>query len=45
MKRGGKRPPDIESIIATEIEPVRLGRSRLRKVGKQASVRFIYRYQ
>lgn len=45
LKRGGKRPPDIESIIANEIEPVRPGRSDPRKVRKQAPVHFIYRFQ
>ena len=44
-KRGGKRPPDIESIIANEIEPIRPGRSDTRKVRKQAPVHFIYRFQ
>ena len=44
-KRGGKRPPDIESIITNEIEPIRPGRSDPRKVRKQAPVHFIYRYQ
>ena len=44
-KRGGKKPPDIESIISNEIEPIRPGRSDPRKVRKQASVHFIYRFQ
>lgn len=44
-KRGGKRPPDIESIITNEIEPIRPGRSDPRKVRKQAPVHFIYRFQ
>lgn len=45
LKRGGRRPPDIESIIANEIEPIRPGRSDTRKVRKQAPVYFIYRFQ
>ena len=45
LKRGGRRPPDIESIIANEIEPIRPGRSDPRKVRKQAAVSFVYRYQ
>ena len=44
-KKGGKKPPDIESIIANEIEPIRPGRSDPRKVRKQATVHFIYRFQ
>lgn len=45
LKRGGQRPPDIESIIANEIEPIRPDRSDPRKVRKQVAVPFIYRYQ
>lgn len=45
QKRGGKKPPDIESIIANEIEPIRPGRSDPRKVRKQSPVSFMYRYQ
>lgn len=44
-KRGGQRPPDIESIIANEIEPVRPGRSDPRKVRQQSPVCFFYRFQ
>lgn len=44
-KRGGQTPPDIESIIANDIEPVRPDRSDPRKVRKQAPVHFIYRFQ
>ena len=45
MKRGGKWPPDIESLIANEIEPIRPDRSDPRKVRKQAPVHFVYRFQ
>lgn len=44
-KRGGKKPPDIETIIANDIEPIRTGRSDPRKVRKQSPVHFIYRLQ
>ena len=44
-KRGSKRPPDIETIIANDIEPIRTGRSDPRKVRKQSPVHFIYRLQ
>lgn len=45
MKRGGQRPPDIESIIAHEIEPIRPDRSDPRKVRHQAPIYFVYRFQ
>lgn len=35
-------PPDIESIIANEIETIRSGRSAPLKVRKQSPVHFIY---
>ncbi len=44
-KRGGQEPPDIEAIIANDIEPIRPGRSDPRKVRKQNPVHFIYRLQ
>ena len=44
-KRGGQKPPDIEAIIANDIEPIRPGRSDPRKVRKQNPVHFIYRLQ
>lgn len=44
-KRGGKKPPDIETIIANDIEPIRPGRSDPRKVRKQSPIFFIYRLQ
>ena len=42
-KKGGKNPPDIESIIAKEIEPIRPGRSSPRNVRYRPSEYFIYR--
>lgn len=42
-KKGGTRPPDIESMIAKEIEPIRPGRSDPRKVRRQPIVCFVYR--
>ena len=44
-KNGGHRPPNIVSIIANEIEPIRPGRSDPRKIRAQAPVNFFYRYQ
>ena len=44
-KSGGQRPPNIVSIIANEIEPIRPGRSDPRKIRVQAPVNFFYRYQ
>ncbi len=44
-KRGGKKPPDIETIISNDIEPIRPGRSDPRKVIKQSPVHFVYRLQ
>lgn len=41
--KSGIKPPNIESIIEKEIEPVRLDRSSTRKVRNQAPVFFIYR--
>lgn len=43
--KGGQKPPDIETIIANDIEPIRPGRSDHRKVRKQSPVYFIYRLQ
>lgn len=42
--KDGIAPPDIESIIAKEIEPVRPGRSDPRKIRRQHAVYFIYRF-
>ncbi|MFR7590899.1 MAG: IS4 family transposase [Longibaculum sp.] len=42
-KKGGKLPPDIESIIAKEIEPIRPGRSSPRNVRCKPAEYFIYR--
>ena len=41
--KSGCEPPNIESIIEKEIEPIRLGRSSPRKVRVQTFVYFIYR--
>lgn len=41
--KSGTEPPDIESIIEKEIEPIRFGRSSPRKVRNQTFVFFIYR--
>lgn len=43
MKKGGKKPPDIETIIAREVEPVRPDRSDPRKIRRQQAQFFIYR--
>jgi len=42
-KKGGKHPPDIESIIAKEIEPIRPGCSSPRNVRCRPAEYFIYR--
>lgn len=42
-KKGDKKPPDIESILAKEIEPIRLNRNDPRKVKTKSSVYFTYR--
>lgn len=42
-KKGGKHPPDIESIIAKEIEPIRPGRSSPRNIRCRPAEYFIYR--
>ena len=42
-KKGGKHPPDIESTIAKEIEPIRPGRSSPRNVRCRPAEYFIYR--
>ena len=41
--KSGIKPPNIESIIEKEIEPVRPDRSSHRKVRHQTPVFFIYR--
>lgn len=43
-KKGGKKPPDIESIIAKEIEPIRPNRSHTRNVRSRSSIYFAYRF-
>lgn len=43
-KKGGKHPPDIESIISKEIEPVRPGRINSRKIKPKSVVYFTYRF-
>lgn len=43
-KKGGKHPPDIEAIIAREIEPIRPGRSYPRNVKPKSAKSYIYRY-
>ena len=45
LKKGDIESPDIESIIAKEIEPVRQGRSSPRKLRTKTPVYFIYRLQ
>lgn len=42
-KKGEQNSPDIESIIAKEIEPIRPGRSDTRLVRRKPVVSFIYR--
>lgn len=42
--KDGIKPPDIESIIAKELEPVRSGRSDPRKIRRQGAVFFTYRF-
>ena len=42
--KDGMKPPDIESIIAKEVEPVRPRRSDPRKIRRQSAVFFIYRF-
>ena len=44
IKKGGKHPPDIESIISKEIELVRFGRINFRKIKSKAVVYFTYRF-
>jgi len=42
--KGDLKSPNLESIIANEIEPIRPNRSDPRKVRKQTAVFFIYRF-
>lgn len=44
IKKGGKHPPDIESIIAKELEPIRPGRKNSRKIRPKSAVYFVYRF-
>lgn len=44
IKKGGKHPPDIESILIREIEPVRPGRKYPCKVRAKSTVYFTYRF-
>lgn len=43
-KKGRKNLPDVESLIAKEILPIRPGRSDPRKVKPKSAVCFIYRF-
>lgn len=43
-EKGGKNPPDIESLIAKEILPIRPNRQNKRKVKAKSPVSFNYRY-
>ena len=43
-EKGGKNPPDIESLIAKEILPIRPNRQNERKVKAKSPVSFNYRY-
>ena len=42
-KKGGNQPPDIESILAKESEPIRPGLSTPRRVRPQQPIHFVYR--
>ena len=44
IKKGGKHPPDIESILSKEIEPIRHGRTNSRKIKPKSVVYFTYRF-
>jgi len=44
IKKGGKHPPDIESILSKEIEPIRPGRTNSRKIKPKSVVYFTYRF-
>lgn len=44
IKKGGKHPPDIESIICKEIEPIRPGRTNSRKIKPKSAIYFTYRF-
>lgn len=44
IKKGGKHPPDMESIISKEIEPIRPGRINSRKIKPKSVVYFTYRF-
>jgi hypothetical protein len=43
-KKGGKEPPDIESILAKKIEPIRKERSNPRRIRNKSPVSFQYRF-
>ena len=43
-EKGGKNPPDIESLIAKEILPIRPNRQNERKVKAKSPLSFNYRY-
>ena len=44
IKKGGKHPPDIESILSKEIEPIRPGLTNSRKIKPKSVVYFTYRF-
>ena len=44
INKGGKHPPDIESILSKEIEPIRHGRTNSRKIKPKSVVYFTYRF-
>lgn len=44
IKKGGKHPPDIESLISKEIEPIRPGLINSRKIKPKSVVYFTYRF-
>ena len=43
-KKGGKHPPDIESILSKETEPIRPGRTHSHKIKPKSVVYFAYRF-
>lgn len=44
IKKVEKHPPDIESILSKDIEPIRQGRSSSRKIKPKSVVYFTYRF-
>ena len=43
-EKGGKNPPDIESLIAKEILPIRPNRHKDRRLKPKSPISFNYRY-